>query len=106
MNKQERDALIAQLTKDMVSKGKLIEAGFTAMRLTAMHPDAPPEQVSEMRLAFFAGAQHLFGSIMGILDEGRDPTDADMLRMEQISNELEAFILDYAKRTMPTKGSA
>jgi hypothetical protein len=52
----------------------------------------------ELRMAFFGGAQHLFGSIMGILDPGEEPTEQDMRRMDLISHELETFIVEFKQR--------
>jgi hypothetical protein len=51
-----------------------------------------------MRWVFFAGAQHLFGSIMGIMDPGEEPTDADLRRMDQIDVELKTFIAEFKKK--------
>ena len=65
-----------------------------------------PEQLHEMRLAFFAGAQHLFASIMSVLDPGSEPTDADMERMSNIDTELRAFIQDFELRHLPTERRA
>ena len=48
-------------------------------------------QRSEMRKAFFMGAEHLFASIMSILDPGAEPTERDLDRMTLIHKELEAF---------------
>ena len=100
-----REAL-DQLERDLIDKGLLIEAGFASLRAMAMAPDAPPEQVHEMRMAFFAGAQHLFGSIMQTLDPEAEPTDADMRRMDRIDAELRAFIDDFQLRHLPTEGRA
>lgn len=100
-----RDGL-QKLARDLTEKGKLIEAGWIALRLAALPADAPPIQLEEMRNAFFAGAQHLFGSIMDILDPGEEPTDADLRRMDLIDRELKAFIADYQVRRMPAEGSA
>lgn len=85
---------ILTLAKALVDKGLLVEAGWMGFRLGAMHPDAPADQVSEMRLAFFAGAQHLFTSMMTMLDPDAEPTEQDMERMTQISKELERFTAD------------
>ena len=43
--------------------------------------------------AFFAGAHHLFTSIMNVLDPGPDtePTERDLRRMSQIHAELERY---------------
>lgn len=95
-----------KLARDLTDKGLLIEAGFAGLRGQAMSPNAPADQVREMRMAFFAGAQHLFGSIMQVLDPEAEPTAADMLRMSKIADELQGFIDDFQKHHLPTEGSA
>jgi hypothetical protein len=84
-------AFLERLTKQLANEGKLIEAGWVAMRLAAIPDNAPAIQLQEMRLAYMAGAQHLFASMIAILDDDREPTDADMARMDLIHKELEAF---------------
>ena len=101
----DRDQL-EQLHKDLANSGKLIEAGFVSMRLACMAPDAPPDQVREMRMAFFGGAQHLFASIMIALDPEAEPTEADMRRMDLIDRELREFIQEFQLHHLPTKGAA
>jgi hypothetical protein len=91
-------AAIDKLSRDLVDKGLLIEAGWLSFRAIVIPEDAGAVQVNEMRNAFFAGAQHLYGSIMGVLDDGDEPTDADMRRMEFIDAELKGFIRDFSKR--------
>jgi hypothetical protein len=54
-----------------------------------------------MRLAFMAGAQHLFGSIAGgtsVLDEDQEPTEGDLRRMDLIDQELRGFIEEFKRR--------
>jgi hypothetical protein len=97
---------LEKLARGLTDRGLLIEAGFVGLRLAAMDKDASEIQVREMRMAFFAGAQHLFGSIMGILDPGEEPTEKDLKRMDLISNELTAFYDDFTKNHLPTKGNA
>jgi hypothetical protein len=90
-----------------MDQGKLIEAGWIGMRLACVPDDAPAIQLEEMRMAFFAGAQHLFGSLTGGgLDPDAEPTDADIRRMDLIDAELRAFIKDFEMRHLKTKGSA
>jgi len=96
----------AKLTKALSDSGKIIEAGFVGLRMTAMAKDAPEDQVREMRMAFFAGAQHLFGSIMTFLDSGEDATDRDLRRMSLIEAELQDFIKQFAKDHLKAKGNA
>jgi hypothetical protein len=102
LTRHQLDTLTRHLTRD----GKLIEAGFAGLRIACKLEDAPADQLHEMRLAFFAGAQHLFSSIMSILDPGSEPTDADMERMAQIDGELRAFIQDFELHHLPTEGRA
>ncbi len=83
--------LADQLAKVATDKGKLIEIGWISALLYVVPKDAPETQVSEMHKAFFLGAQHLFSSIMSILDPGAEPTERDLKRMDLIHNELEVF---------------
>jgi len=100
------DPILDKLARELTDQGKLIEAGWIGMRAVSVDPSASPTQLSEMRLAFFAGAQHLFASIMGILDPGAEPTDKDLERMSLIHNELEEFIKDYKLRHIKARGQA
>jgi len=94
------------LSRQLTEEGKLIESGFVIMRATAIHPDASPEQVEDMRSAFFAGAQHLWGSIMSMLDPGPNETPGDLRRMAKIQAELDRFIAAFEAKHMKTRGSA
>jgi hypothetical protein len=76
------------------------------LRIACDLEDAPKIQLQEMRQAFFAGAQHLFSSIMTILEPDAEPTDKDLERMDLIDKELRAFINDFTMRNLKTGGSA
>lgn len=104
-SKEQISEVLEALSRKLADDGKLIEAGWVALRLKAMAPDAPPIQVREMRMAFMAGAQHLFASIMTILDPGDEPSEADLARMSLISNELETFGNELVA-WLPTEGRA
>jgi hypothetical protein len=82
---------LEQLSRRLADEGKLIEAGWAALRIQAIPLNAPAVQLQEMRMAYMAGAQHLFSSIMTILEPGQDETEADLTRMDLIHKELEAF---------------
>lgn len=97
---------LEQLSKRLADEGKLIEAGWIGLRIAAVPLNAPPIQLEEMRNAFMAGAQHLFSSILTIIDPGEDATPDDMRRMELIANELEAFGEELKLRVAKTGGSA
>lgn len=84
-------AFLERLSRQLADEGKLIEAGWIALRVTTGLESAPKRQLEDMRTAYYAGAQHLFASIMAVMDEDREPTDDDMRRMDLINAELEAW---------------
>ena len=85
------NAVIDKILADWADRGKIIEGGWWAFVETGGLKNAPGQQLSDMRKAYMLGAQHLFASIMGILDPGNEPTDRDLKRMDLIHDELEAF---------------
>ncbi len=90
MTKEQRE-IHDKLCKKLIDEGKLIEAGFQGLLLAVIPENASQIQIEEMRIAFFSGAQHLFGAIMSSLDEDEEPTEEDMQRMANISEELDRF---------------
>jgi hypothetical protein len=98
--------IVDTLVQQMADEGRLIEAGWVALYHLAIPADAPEVQINEMRMAYMAGAQHLFSSIMGVLDPGEEPTDEDMRRIDLIHTELEMFREELELRYGPWKGSA
>jgi hypothetical protein len=83
--------LVQDATKMLVDKGLLIEAGWVGYMLACKLQNAPPAQLAEMQRTFFAGSLHTFTSVMSFLEEGQEPTEADMKRMSQVFKELKAF---------------
>lgn len=94
------EEMLAALTRELVDKGKLVEAGWIGLRLTALSPGMSQGQIVMMRDCFFAGAMHLMSSIMATLDLGdeEEPTDDDLRRMDLIDTELKNFLEDFKKR--------
>ena len=86
------------IAKGASDKGLLIEAGWLAMAASSYPNGMTADQRDQLRTAFFAGAQHLFGAIMGILDPGEEATEADLRRMDLINHELQAFLQEYKQR--------
>ena len=99
-------AYLERLSRELTDGGKLIEAGWLGLRIACELEDAPAIQLEEMRNAFFAGAQHLFSSIMTLLEPDAEPTDKDLERLDLIDGELMAFINDFSVRRLPTEGRA
>ena len=69
------------LVKGFVDDGKLVEAGFAAYRAVMLPAEVSANMVSAVRVAYMSGAQHLFASIMSMIDPGLNPTMADVSRM-------------------------
>lgn len=58
---------------------------------------APALQRTEMRRAFYAGAQSFFALMSGGLDADHDPTDLDVEYLECLNQELQTFCRDLAE---------
>ena len=80
-----------EIHRAAVDTAKPIEIGWVGYRVAVIPPNASDIQLSESRKAFFAGAQHLWGTVMSMLEPGSDETPNDMRRMDYIAKELEAF---------------
>ena len=108
MNKAKLIEMVAhEITKELVDRGLLIEAGFAAYaKLIGIDEKTPHALQRELQLAFMAGADHLFSSIMSIMDADAEPTTADLRRMDLIHHELEAWRGRLSERVMPSKGRA
>lgn len=106
MSTKVPDQVLDAIAIGLMKQGLLIEAGFQGYLLHCFPNGLPDFQRHELRCVFFAGAHHLFATIMRTLDPGEEPTDADLARIGQISAELEAFIKDFQMRHLPTAGTA
>lgn len=102
-NRARREAIAkiaSRITGQAVDQGRIIELGFASL-IMAAYPDwetMPLAQLEALRMAFFGGAQHIWGSIMNMLDPGSEATDRDLRRMELINHELEGFIHEFKHR--------
>lgn len=79
------------VTGDLLDRGTVIGAGWQTFEKMVVPAGAGDIQRREMRLAFFAGAQHLFACIMGGLDPDAEPTVRDLDRMSKLADELKRF---------------
>lgn len=89
------ERLATAIGKEASDKGLLIEAGWIGLESMRAYKGLPEAERAELRAAFFAGAHHLFASIMNILEPGSEPTDKDLVRMDLIHHELQAFLAEY-----------
>jgi len=84
-----------KITEELAAQGQVMEGGWRAFLLVT---GAPPFQHKMLREAYYAGAQHLFGSILAILDPGAEPTEKDMQRVTLIHQELERWVESHKKQ--------
>lgn len=101
-----KDDFVKNFTKAAIDEAKVIECGFKGLMLASFPAGCPADQAEELRNFFFAGAQHLFSAIINTLDEDREPTAAEVGRLDRIADELEAFIQVFELKFLPSKGSA
>lgn len=64
---------------------------WQSYRHEVLPPEAGESQIRETRRAFYGGAQALLSAIMAGLDQGSEPTEADLSRMDTIVAELRDF---------------
>lgn len=88
----EQKAVLAEMTRDIAKKGLLVETGWMAFIVTTMPETATENQKRAMRLAYFAGAQHLWASLNLILGDGKNVTDGDIEPLRQIETELADWV--------------
>jgi hypothetical protein len=101
--------IATELANNLIDKGLLIEAGFIVfcvMMYGSGFTAMPPDQVRQLRHAYLAGAQNLWGSVMNMLDPGMEPSERDLRRMDLINEEIRKFHDELAAQMMKTKGSA
>ena len=104
MNDKVRNA-VNEMVRSATQRGCLIEVGFLACLIHSFKADEVPpvdsHEFEALRCFFFAGAQHLFGSLTGgdLLSPGAEITMDDERRMEMIDSELRQFITEFAKRS-------
>lgn len=98
MDKAQKQKLVAEISRKLTDDGKLIEAGWASFKMLCVAEDASRLQIEETRVAFFAGAHHLFASVMSIMDEDREPTEKDLERMSLIAAELQRFGKELEQR--------
>ena len=89
--KPDIEKIATELTKKLADDGKIVAGGWVGFAMACKLGETSPLQQDEMRKAFFAGAMHVFQSIMSFLEPGSEPTEKDADRMTQLSDELTRF---------------
>lgn len=75
----------------LAREGRLVERCFREFQ-AKVYAGAPPEQIKELRVAFFAGAAELNTMLVYASDtETEDATDEDLALLSGINDEIEKF---------------
>jgi hypothetical protein len=82
-------AVVEAILKRMANEGRLIEGGWLSF-LEFVPPNTTAQQVNLLKLAYYCCAEHLFNSIMTIMDEDREPTENDLKKMSLLQKEISA----------------
>lgn len=80
------DDLAREVTRKHLADGGLIEAGWRALK--TIFKNKSPEGLSDLRLAFFAGAKFSVESVMYFTDPSKNSVENDLRRMESMMAEL------------------
>jgi hypothetical protein len=92
MNREEKiQEVAARLVKELANEGQLVAGGWYAFEKAFLPPHIGEQQRNDMMVAFYSGAEHTFYNMISMQDEGEEPTDADMARMDKLHAELERF---------------
>ena len=103
---QANAQLVKALSAKAVKDKKLVQFGFQAFRAVCIPEHASAAQLTDMRMAYMAGAQHLFGSIFQLMSSDRDPTEDDLNVMSAIAEEMEAFTQEFKLLTATPGGTS
>lgn len=93
------------LTNRMADQGQIVAGGFAAYRET-MILGASPETVAAHRLVWIAASDHLYSSMMLILNSESEPRDQEMRRMDILHAEIVALRNEMELTVAPIKGRA
>jgi hypothetical protein len=93
MDDERVHKVVEMITDKYASEGKLVEMGWVSLLMILENSGPLPEhQREDMRMAFMAGAQHIFASIMSIISkESDEATPEDEMKLTLIHNELTVF---------------
>lgn len=90
MNRDFMKKLHDDVARGLVDRGLLVEAGFHVIEMKLKEQGKNVAERNEAKVMFFSGAHHVFSAIIGILDPGVEPTNADLRRLTQLHTELQA----------------
>lgn len=81
----------------MRRKAEMVAAGWQSYRSEVVPQDASEEMLRECRRSFYAGAHHVLSGIVHSLDAGEEPTEGDLMMMDDLETELMTFAADVVR---------
>jgi hypothetical protein len=97
-------AMLREMVPQLIARGRMIDAGFVSLRTSTSLGTAPSDQMALMRMAFFAGANHLFMGMATILN-GQN-VEVGERQLQAVGLELARFMQELEALDMPAQGSA
>jgi hypothetical protein len=95
-------AELIKITRELEDEGRQVEAGWQVFRVLTMRHCTSIVELDKAREAFFAGAQHLFASILeGCSEPDADDRTDELKRMDKISAELDRFVEQFDRKYDP-----
>lgn len=92
MKKEDVEKLAIDVTVALADSGQMVQGGWLMVyKLWLEELNLPPAQIHVLRTVFFAGAQHIFRSLMIMMTADAEPTEADLKRMDAIDAEIQEF---------------
>ena len=88
----DTDEHAKNLVRKLIDDAKLIKAGFAIFAATQLRPDAPAERVDELRVAFMAGAVHIWLGVAGIVEQSESIDKTERSRIDLIRRELTEWL--------------
>ena len=85
---------VEEATRILVDEGRVLEAGWLALRIAVLPVPTSLEQEQCMRESFYAGAHHLFAVLMTVLERGVDSQDKDVERIASIRREIKMHMAE------------
>jgi hypothetical protein len=79
-----------KVAQHYADRGELVNLGWVAFWTLARGSQFPGIERA-VHLAYMAGAEHLFQSILSILEPGSEATETDCARMEKIQSEIDRY---------------
>lgn len=102
----EKERLADDIVRSAGNAGLLVETGWQIHKGIILQIADNDPRLFDIRLAFMAGAEHVFTSLIGMMDEGDEITDGDMKKMALLDQEIGKIRAELELAFYETKGTS